>query len=140
MICFPKMIREWENRISHAFKKNKHRHAVALSANYLFHFWGRQIYVDKISKKLIRYQSMIYFADDLSNNSIYYNFWSSFMMIIREIRWEREWRRRYQLYLQYFSIRFRNSREISITFWWIININFNFKSIDLVDLHLMKSF
>ena len=82
----------------------------------------------RFQKKLIRYQSIIYFADDSSNNSIYYHFWSSRMMIIREIRWEREWRRRYQLYLQYFSILFRNSREISITFWWIININFNFKS------------
>ena len=82
----------------------------------------------RFQKKLIRYQSIIYFAGDLSNNSFYYYFWSSFMMITREIRWEREWRRRYQLYLQYFSILFRNSREISITFWWIININFNFKS------------
>ena len=26
------------------------------------------------------------------------------------------------------SILFRHSREISITFWWIININFNFRS------------
>ena len=109
-------------------KKNEHRHAVALSVNFLFHFWGRQIYVDKISEKLIRYQSIKYFAGDLSNNSIYYYSWSSFMMIIREIRWQREWWRRYQWYLQYFSILFRNSREISITFWWIININFNFKS------------
>ena len=71
---------------------------------------------------------MIYFGGDLSNNSCYYYFWSPFMMIMWEIRWERGWCRRYQLYLQYFSISFRNSREISITFWWIININFNFKS------------
>ena len=56
----------------------------------------------KFQKKLIRYQSIIFFDGDLSNNSIYNYFWSSFMMIIQEIRWEREWRRRYQLYLQYF--------------------------------------